>query len=200
VARARWLASRGERAAAREALEPLLGAAPVPDALWLSARLLLMERQPEASLAEFDRLLALDASPPAGALKEAATAAALAGRPDRAEALFRRALEAAPEAGDVHADLALLLQSQGRRAEAEAGLRRALELDPGLRGARLALAASLESGGASEAAIEVLRAGCAQRPGDAELRRALVGALERAGRAEEAAAERAELQKHEGGA
>lgn len=52
------------------------------------------------------------------------------GRPDRAEASYRRVLELDPGHARAHNNLGCLLSLQGRRAEALACFKRALEIDP----------------------------------------------------------------------
>uniref|UniRef100_Q47GV5 TPR repeat n=1 Tax=Dechloromonas aromatica (strain RCB) TaxID=159087 RepID=Q47GV5_DECAR len=64
---------------------------------------------------------------------------------EKSERAFRAAIAEAPELGEAHANLGLLLESDGRTQEAEASYRRALELAPGLSQIHINLGAMLAS-------------------------------------------------------
>ncbi|MFQ5791511.1 MAG: tetratricopeptide repeat protein, partial [Acidobacteriota bacterium] len=190
MAQARWLFSSGQPGKARTVVELLLSLPnPPPDALWLSARLhILQDRSPEA-IDAFHRLLAIDPDPPAAVLKELAAAYALNGQTDEAETYFHRALEKDPLLAGAHAGLGSLLESTERREEAERRYRRALEINPDLLSAQQLLAELLLRRGEAEEAVRLLRRSVAVNPADTLLRRNLARALQTLGRAEEAEAE-----------
>ena len=77
-----------------------------------------------------------------------------AGRPDRAEASYRRVLELDSEHAKAHNNLGCLLSLQGRRAEALECFRHALRIDPQQPEANQNYAAMTSDAGAQEAAIE----------------------------------------------
>jgi tetratricopeptide (TPR) repeat protein len=156
VAQAWHLLASGERQSAREVLEPLLERKDAPsDALWLAARIDLVEgRLPEA-VATFERSVAMDPDPPARLLEELGTAYARAGRVSEAEAMLRRALEKAPDLFAAQQSLGDLLLGRGAFEEAEALLREGVRFHPGDPEVRRSLARALEGlGRREEAAAE----------------------------------------------
>ncbi len=75
------------------------------------------------------------------------------GKSDEAIATLHRAIEIAPSAAHVHADLGALLRSIARPQEAAASLRRALELDPSMSTAWRLLGDSLVDAGDTAGAV-----------------------------------------------
>ena len=85
----------------------------------------------------------IDADPANGAnLLHAGAAAAAAGRPDRAEAWWRRAGELAPDLATPWVNVSRLLLGQGRVTDARAAAELAVEADPADPAAREAFAAA----------------------------------------------------------
>jgi arylsulfatase A-like enzyme/thioredoxin-like negative regulator of GroEL len=150
------------------------------------AQLALLEGRPQEALERLDRL------PGAGRslVLQRAAAALAAGRPERAEAEARAALEAAPARTDARVLLAQALAAQGRLDEAD-GVLAALPPDvaPAPWVAIGAARAELAQG-QSEAALRRLEQARARHPADPELPRAQATLLEAKGRLEAALAAR----------
>lgn len=89
------------------------------------------------------------------------------GRLDEAEALFRKAVEAAPGQADGHNNLGIFLRRSGRLQEALACYRRALALDPACAEAHVNLANALAELGRFDAAIGHYRQGLELKPASA---------------------------------
>jgi len=87
------------------------------------------------------------------ALIDRARDAARRGAIGEAIARYREALSLAPDDGNLHRNLGVLLLGQGQHDEAVGALTRATELAPELPAIRLQLARALEATGATEAAI-----------------------------------------------
>ncbi len=190
VAQARWLFQSRQPDKARAVVDRLLSLRePPPDALWLSARLHVLENNLPEAIDAFHGVLAIDLDPPAALLKELATALALNEQMDEAENYFDRALEKEPLLAGVHAGLGALLESTKRLAEAERSYRRALKIDPDLLAAQQLLGELLLQRGEAEEAAKLFRRSVILNPGAALLRRNFARALQRLGKAEEAEAE-----------
>ncbi|MBI4476709.1 MAG: tetratricopeptide repeat protein [Acidobacteria bacterium] len=116
-----------------------------------------------------------------------ATALREAGRPDEAEAHYRRALEISPEYAAAHSNLGALLRAGGRVEEAIAHYREALRLQPDHTSARYNLANALLAQGRAAEAAEQFRHALAQDPQSVAVHNNLGIALATAGRPEEAA-------------
>lgn len=93
-----------------------------------------------------------------------ATALRESGRPDEAEAHYRRALEISPQYAAAHSNLGALLRAAGRVDEAIAHYREALRLQPDHTTARYNLANALLAQGRAAEAAEQFRHALAQDP------------------------------------
>ena len=190
VAQAEWLLSSGQPDKSRVVLDTLVSvSSPLPDALWLSGRLHIIEGEPKQALESFQRLIAIDPDPPAALLKEVATAYAMSGQSSQAETYFHRAIQKDPLLAGAQAGLGALLESTGRLEEAEQRYRRALEINPDLLSAQQLLAELLLRRGDAEDAVTLLRRSVTTNPANALLRRNLARALERVGNIAEGEAE-----------
>jgi tetratricopeptide (TPR) repeat protein len=97
----------------------------------------------------------------------------LRGRDDAGERHLRQALEIAPNDGDVHHALGLLLVRRRQLQAAIAELERAAELRPELPRYAYVLAVALSDVGQTDRALVVLRAAHERHPGDRNIRRLL---------------------------
>jgi protein O-GlcNAc transferase len=110
------------------------------------------------------------------------------GRLDAAEALYRRALQVAPDHVEVLWMLGTVRAQRGDLAAAVDHFRRAVALGPDHRGASLDLGRALMASGRTEEAARHLEAVAAAHPGDPEIHDLLASALGLAGRWEGAVA------------
>lgn len=139
---------------ARELCLAVLGKSPDdPQALILMANIAADLRQVEEGLRWADRAIAADPAAAAphysfGRLWE------LAGRPDRAEASYRRVLGLDPDHAKAYNNLGCVLSLQGKLDEALACYRQALQLDPQQPEANQNYAAMTSDAAAQEAAIQ----------------------------------------------
>ncbi len=118
--RVRLLLESGKVSEARQSLQHLVSLPEPPaEALWLSARLLILEGNVEEAIADYQRFLMLTPSPPAIFFKELATAYAMGGDSQSSLEFFQRAIATDPSLAEAYADLGLVLESMGRIAEAE---------------------------------------------------------------------------------
>ena len=190
VAQARWLFQSRQPDKAWTVVDRLLSLRNPPgDALWLSARLHLLENNLPEAIDAFHGVLAIDSDPPAALMKELATALALNEQIDEAEIYFRQAVEKEPLLAGAHAGLGALLESTKRLMEAERSYRRALEINPDLLAAQQLLGELLLLRGKAEEAAKLFRRSVVLNPAAALLRRNHARALLRLGKAEEAEAE-----------
>ncbi len=127
------------------------------------------------SSGKFGSVIDTVAGLPAGQRRNATVQILLGGaelamnRPDRAEAAFRHAVEAAPDRPAAHHNLGLALRAQGKRADARAAFERALALRPGYGDAQNGLALLLQDEGDAAGATEAFAAAAALKPGDPEI-------------------------------
>lgn len=119
------LVAMGHAGSAEAALNERLHASPVLDSADEAAlrralaRLHIVAGQPSQALLECDALLARDRGDQA-AIVDKGVALDLLGRHEEAQALYRQALEKAPDDAAVRSDLALSVALQGRISEAQA--------------------------------------------------------------------------------
>jgi tetratricopeptide (TPR) repeat protein len=121
-------------------------------------------------------------------LRREAGCLARTGHDDAAIATFRKALEAAPEHGDTHLDLGLLLRDHGDLDGAIAQFRAARAILPDLAAYAMALGTSLARKGRLDDAAQELESAVARRPTWAQAQANLGVLLLQAGRKEDAAA------------
>lgn len=190
VARARWLMASGELEETRGTLARLVSQpSPPADARWALAQLHLREGDLSAALEAYRALTALLPDPPGRLLKELATVYAMTGQTEEAREHFEKAIDKDPLLAEVHADLGLLLESEGRLVEAERRYRLALEIDPDVVSAQQGLASLLLQKGEADEAAELFRQSIRLKPRDPMLRRNFALALARLGRTKDAEAE-----------
>ncbi|MBT6277156.1 MAG: methyltransferase domain-containing protein [Chromatiales bacterium] len=103
-------------------------------------------------------------------------------QPREAEVRLREALRLAPELGDAHNNLGVLLASTNRMAEARVAFKHAFELAPKDLEAARNLAVTALRTGATEQALEALFAAVALAPNEVALRTTLAQTLADAGR------------------
>ena len=108
------------------------------------------------------------------------------GRFTEAEACYRAALAARPDDAEAHANLGFALHKQGRDADAVESYRRALTLDPASAVAHYSLGTILKRQGDLDAAIRHFDAALAQRPDYLAALNNLGNCLRRTGRVAEA--------------
>jgi len=171
---------------AREICLGVLGRSPGDaHALSLMANIAADERQVEEGLRWAERAIAAD---PEIALAHYSAARLWehAGRPDRAEASYRRALEIDPEHARAHNNLGCLLSLQGRRAEALECFRHALRIDPRQPEANQNYAAMTSDADAQATAIEGYLAQLRSDPDDARAHNNLANIYAGLGRHREA--------------
>ncbi|MVW61494.1 tetratricopeptide repeat protein [Massilia sp. NEAU-DD11] len=146
---------------------------------------LFNERRFDQALAGIGDLLQGDEAN-VDALNLAAACARALGRPDDAEAFWRKALARDPAHAASWNNLGILLQQRGRGAEAGEAFRRALQLQPDYAEAHYNLALLYQQAGGLEQAVGAHEAALALRPRYPEASANLGLVLERLGRFEEA--------------
>jgi predicted O-linked N-acetylglucosamine transferase (SPINDLY family) len=147
-----------------------------------------MRERFDAGTAGGAAVAAPDAPADARALRRAALAAGARQCWNEAEALLRRALEAAPGDAALHAHLGVVLRRLGRLEAAADAHARAVALEPGLDDARFNLGNVLLELGRAEQALAAYDAVLRARPGHAGASANRGLALLRLGRADEAVA------------
>lgn len=175
----------GDAAGAKDALaravaaDPLLAHATLfeADRQWLDGR-------PAEALALYERYLRESPASPyrAYALRRRAGGLARAGRADEAIAAFREVLALAPDHGDSHLDLGLLLRERGDLDGAIRELQAARRILPGLATYAMALGTTLGMAGRNDDAIAALEEAVALRPAWARAQTNLGLMLVRVGR------------------
>jgi len=157
------------------------------DDLARAALLLLEDGNPMAAQAAASDLLAQDAGRPEGLFVAGATAFQM-GDGVRAEAMFRRLADAAPDEPTAHFNLANALKMLGRSDEAIEGFRRAIALAPDYAAAHNNLGNVLSDSGDEATAIEAYRQAVAVDPHHAQAWANLGNSLRAEGSQEEAVA------------